>query len=152
MLYVTIKILFLLIQVLVGTASVIDADTLEIQGQRIRLWGIDAVESSQICLDATGKPWPCGRRAAFALADFIGRKTVTCQAVGKDRYKRILAICFVGQIEINRWLVAQGWALAYTDYGGAIYLGAQQEAQKNKRGIWQGSFKAPWEYRKSRKS
>jgi hypothetical protein len=57
--------------VLMGRASVVDGDTLEIQGVRVRLWGIDAVESSQTCLDASGKPWPCGRRAAFALADFL---------------------------------------------------------------------------------
>jgi endonuclease YncB( thermonuclease family) len=58
--------------VLMGRASVVDGDTLEIRGVRVRLWGIDAVESSQTCLDAGGKPWPCGRRAAFALADFLG--------------------------------------------------------------------------------
>jgi endonuclease YncB( thermonuclease family) len=48
-------------QVLMGRASVVDGDTLEIQGVRVRLWGIDAVESSQTCLDSAGKPWPCGR-------------------------------------------------------------------------------------------
>ncbi|MDN8756685.1 hypothetical protein Q0L86_14175, partial [Staphylococcus aureus] len=51
-------------QGLVGRASVVDGDTLEVHGQRIRLWGIDTVESSQTCLDSRGKPWPCGRRAA----------------------------------------------------------------------------------------
>ena len=34
---------------LIGQASVIDGDTLEIHGTRIRLWGIDAPESSQLC-------------------------------------------------------------------------------------------------------
>jgi hypothetical protein len=62
-------------QSLVGRASVVDGDTLEIQGVRVRLWGIDAVESSQTCLDAAGRVWPCGRRAAFALADFLGQRT-----------------------------------------------------------------------------
>ncbi|WP_027894402.1 thermonuclease family protein [Calidithermus chliarophilus] len=48
---------------LAGRATVVDGDTLEIQGVRIRLWGVDAVESSQTCLDAQGKVYPCGRRA-----------------------------------------------------------------------------------------
>jgi endonuclease YncB( thermonuclease family) len=68
--------------VLVGRASVVDGDTLEIQGVRVRLWGIDAVESSQACLDAGGKPWPCGRRAAFALADFLGGAHGALRAAG----------------------------------------------------------------------
>jgi endonuclease YncB( thermonuclease family) len=108
-----------LAQNLVGRASVVDGDTLEIQRVRIRLWGIDAVESSQTCLDASGKPWPCGRRAAFALADFLGQRTVRCERRDTDRYGRVVAVCYVGNIEINRWLVEQGWALAYVEYGGS---------------------------------
>lgn len=131
----------------VGRVSVIDGDTLEIQGIRVRLWGIDAVESSQTCLDAAGKTWPCGRRAAFALADFIGQRTVTCQRRDTDRYGRMVAVCSVGGVEINRWLVEQGWALAYVRYGGSVYLNTQQQAQALKRGIWQGRFTPPWEYR-----
>ncbi len=73
----------------------IDGDTLEIQGVRVRLWGIDAVESAQTCLDATGKTWPCGRRAAFALADFLGQRTVRCERRDTDRYGRVVAVCRV---------------------------------------------------------
>jgi len=87
----------------VGRASVVDGDTLEIQGVRIRLWGIDAVESSQTCLESAGKPWPCGRRAAFALADFFGQRQRDT-----DRYGRMVAVYRVGGVEVNRWLVEQG--------------------------------------------
>jgi len=138
-----------LAQELVGRASVVDGDTLEIQGVRIRLWGIDAVESSQTCLDAGGKPWPCGRRAAFALADLLGQRTVRCERRGTDRYGRMVAVCRVDGVEVNRWLVEQGWALAYVQYGGSVYLEAQQQAQALKRGIWQGRFTPPWEYRRN---
>ncbi|PZA07564.1 excalibur calcium-binding domain-containing protein [Meiothermus sp. Pnk-1] len=135
--------------ILVGRSSVIDGDTLEIQGVRIRLWGVDAVESSQTCLDAAGKPWPCGRRAAFALADFLGQRTVHCEQKDTDRYGRTVAVCSVGGTEVNRWLVAEGWALAYVEYGGSVYLEAQRQAQAARRGVWQGSFQAPWEYRRN---
>ena len=60
-----------------GVASVMDADTIEIHGQRIRLHGIDAPEGGQTCLDAAGRNWRCGQRAALALQDLIGRRTVT---------------------------------------------------------------------------
>ncbi len=77
-----------------GTASVIDGDTIEIQGQRIRLHGIDAPESRQLCrLD--GKPWQCGKDAANALAEKIARRPVTCEDLARDRYKRIIGRCTV---------------------------------------------------------
>lgn len=61
---------------LTGVASVIDGDTLDIHGARIRLHGMDAPESAQRCRRANGTSWACGREASFALADLIGRKTV----------------------------------------------------------------------------
>lgn len=133
----------------VGRASVVDGDTLEILGQRIRLWGVDAVESSQTCVDAQGRPWPCGRRAAFALSDYLGQRTVSCTRRDTDRYGRTVAVCSVGGTEVNRWLVAEGWALAYVEYGGSVYLEAQRQAQAARRGVWQGRFQEPWEYRRN---
>ncbi len=94
-----------------GTTTVIDGDTLEIRGWRIRLHGIDASESRQLCrLD--GKPWQCGKDAANALADKIARRPVTCEDLGRDRYKRTIARCTVADEDINAWMVSQGLALA----------------------------------------
>ncbi len=98
-----------------GTASILDGDTIAIHGQSIRLHGVDAPESRQTCT-AEGKAWPCGRRAAFALSNKIGRRHVTCRERGRDRYDRVVAVCFVGDVELNRWLVREGWALAYRQY------------------------------------
>ena len=91
-----------------GVASVIDGDTIEIHGQRIRLHGIDAPEGGQTCLDAAGRTWRCGQRAALALQDLIGRRTVTCDERDVDRYGRIVGRCLVGDLDINEWLVVSG--------------------------------------------
>ena len=96
---------------LVGTATVIDGDTLEIHGRRVRLVGIDAPESSQTCLDR-GKAWRCGQQAALALDAKIARRPVSCSEQGTDRYGRALCTCSAGGENLNAWLVGQGWALA----------------------------------------
>jgi endonuclease YncB( thermonuclease family) len=129
-----------------GTVSVIDGDTIEIRGERIRLDAIDAPESSQPCLDAAGKRFRCGQKSAFALADMIGRSVVNCESKGRDRYKRTIAVCFKGAANINAWMVAQGWAVAFRKYG-TDYVSQEDEARLARRGIWAGSFDMPWDWR-----
>ncbi len=98
-----------------GVASVIDGDTLEIHGQRIRYHGNDAPESRQLCrLDR--KPWQCGKDSANAIEDKIARRVVTCEDLGRDRYDRIIARCSVAGEDLEKWMVANGWALAYRRY------------------------------------
>lgn len=133
---------------LVGTASVIDGDTIEIHGQRIRLHGIDAPESKQLCLDALGKKYRCGQRAALALADFIdSRQPVSCREVDRDRYGRVVAVCKAGGVDIGGWMVRQGHALDWPHFSLGAYIAVQREAQGARRGIWAGSFALPWEWR-----
>jgi endonuclease YncB( thermonuclease family) len=121
-----------------GVASVVDPDTIEIHGQRIRLHGIDAPEGGQTCLDAAGRNWRCGQRAALALQDLIGRRTVTCDERDVDRYGRIVGRCLLGEVDINEWLVAQGLALAYRRYS-RDYVAAEVEARAAGRGMWAGT-------------
>lgn len=85
----------------VGQASVIDGDTLEIHGQRIRLYGIDSPENSQLCL-RNEKPWRCGQEAALALSDHIGRAPIACRQTDTDRYGRIVAVCTRGGEDLQR--------------------------------------------------
>jgi endonuclease YncB( thermonuclease family) len=130
-----------------GQATVIDGDTLEIHGKRIRLHGIDAPESRQSCEDATGRSYACGRAAAFALADWIGRAIVTCKPRDRDRYGRILATCTVRGEDMGAWLVRSGHALAFRRYS-LDYVPAEDAARAAEAGIWQGRFTPPWEWRR----
>lgn len=130
-----------------GTATVIDGDTIEIHGTRIRLDAIDAPESRQQCRQADGKPYPCGRRSAFALADMIGRAPLTCQPKGHDRYGRTIAVCFKGETNLSGWMVAEGWAVAFRKYG-IDYIFEENMACKNRKGLWAGSFDMPWDWRR----
>lgn len=134
---------------LVGIVSVIDGDTIEMHGIRIRLHGIDAPESRQEC-ERDGKEWRCGQEAARALDNLAHGKTVKCEPRDRDRYGRTIAVCRIGRQDINAWLVEQGWALAFTRYSDD-YIGQEAKARRAKRGIWAGKFAAPWEWR-SKKS
>jgi len=132
-----------------GRASVIDGDTIEIRGQRIRLWGIDAPESRQTC-ERNGQAWRCGQTASFALADKIGARPVTCKQRDKDRYRRIVAVCFLQSEDLNGWMVRQGIALDYRQYSKGRYRAEESEARTNKRGVWGSKFMKPWEWRRKK--
>jgi endonuclease YncB( thermonuclease family) len=113
-----------------GVASVTDADTIEIHGQRMRLYGVDAPESCQTCIDAFGRTWRCGQRAARAAGPDLPR-TVTCSERDIDRCGRIVAR--QGETDIGEWLVGQGLAPAYRRCSEA-YIPAEQAASAARRG------------------
>ena len=136
---------------LTGVASVIDGDTIEIHGQRIRFHGIDAPESSQLCFRPNGEHWRCGQQASFALADRIGRATVSCQPRDRDRYGRTVAVCFKGNEDLNRWMVANGWAVAYRRYS-VDYVADEDAARRSRFNIWSGGFDMPWDWRAQRRN
>ena len=133
-----------------GVASVIDGDTLEIRDQRIRLFGIDAPESGQSCTDADGKSYRCGQRAALALSERIGRSPVTCHQHDTDRYGRMVAVCMLGSLDLNGWMVREGHALAYRKYSTA-YVAEESVARHEQRGLWAGDFVAPWGWRRGQR-
>ena len=134
---------------IVGRASVIDGDTIEVHGQRIRLFGIDAPESAQLCL-AEDKRWRCGQQAALALDKRIAKRPVACAQRDRDRYGRIVAVCRVGDLDLNAWLVAEGWALAYRRYS-TDYVDEEAAASAARKGIWRGTFVPPWDWRRGRR-
>jgi endonuclease YncB( thermonuclease family) len=136
---------------LVGRATVVDGDTLGIRDQRIRLHGIDAPESSQLCTTPNGKDWRCGQKAANALSEKIGQRNVRCVGTKRDRWKRLIAVCFVGDQDLNGWLVRRGWAVAYRKYS-KDYVPQEERARRAKVGVWSGEFVMPWDWRKSKRT
>ncbi|WP_271504989.1 thermonuclease family protein [Bradyrhizobium sp. CCBAU 11357] len=132
---------------LLGQTSVIDGDTIEIRGSRIRLWGIDAPEHDQLCRGEDSIEYRCGAKAANALDQLIGARTVSCLTIDTDRYGRAVAKCSVGGVDLAKWLVAQGHALDWPRYSKGEYNQEQKQAEKAGIGIWAGSFVEPWRYR-----
>lgn len=127
-----------------GRADTVDGDTLRLGGVRIRLWGIDAPEKDQTCR-AEGLEWACGRLAEAALRS---RATdISCREKGRDGYGRVLAVCFDGGADVNAWLVAEGWALAYRGSAGD-YADEEEAARAARKGMHRGEFIQPWEWRR----
>lgn len=119
---------------IVGTASVIDGDTIEIHSDRIRIDGYDAPESGSMC--GTINVY---QQASTALADFVGHRTVICDINGKDPYNRYIAECKVGGKSIAEYMVEQGWARDWPKYSNRAYADEERRARAAKRGIWGSS-------------
>lgn len=132
---------------LIGQASVVDGDTLDIHDDRIRLWGVDAPESTQLCRGRDRRPYRCGQQAALALYNFTKAKTVRCTPLDGDRYGRIVARCMVGRIDLGQMLVSRGLAVEEPQYSHGAYTADQLAARRAGRGIWAGRFVEPSLYR-----
>lgn len=144
---------------LVGRATVIDGDTLEIRGQRVRLWGIDAPESRQSC-QRNGADYRCGAEAARYLDSLINDRPVTCTAQGRpDRWGRMVARCEVAadcepdegcktfRRDLGGWMVAGGWAVDFPRYSDGEHAEQQSDAELGRKGFWAGRFVLPWDWR-----
>jgi len=130
----------------VGLARVVDGDTLVIGEVRIRLEGIDAPETGQTCASRWFGTWKCGEAATRHLAQLVEGREVRCDNRGADKYGRMLAICYLGQIDLNAEMVRQGLAWAFVRYS-RTYVAVEGEARARRVGIWQAPATPAWEYR-----
>lgn len=137
---------------IVGRASVIDGDTIEVAGKRVRLRGVDAPESWQDCSDGDGGTYRCGKMAANALDRFLAAsRPIRCDVIERDRYQRFVGVCFRADgREVNHWLVESGHALDWARYSHGAYADAEKAARSSGIGIWRGDFQQPCEVRAER--
>ena len=128
-----------------GVGNSIDGDSLKVGETEVRLYGIDAPEFTQTC-QRDGRAWECGSESAYQLSKLVNGKQVNCSSMGADTFGRTLARCRVGEIDLNRTMVATGYALAYRRYS-TDYVSAEESARLARRGIWVGTFELPSQVR-----
>ena len=127
--------------------KITDGDTIKINGEKIRFSGIDTPELNQTC-EKEGVKNSCGLTAKQILIDKIVDNKVKCIKEGKDRYKRILAECFVNNESLSRYLVRSGYAFAYRKYSKKFVID-EDYARVNKLGMWSMEFEYPWDFRRN---
>ena len=140
----------LLVTQVISEVRVIDGDTLIIEQKKIRLSGIDAPEKSQLCYNSNKVIYACGVIAYEKLNQLIidsDFQLIKCKDFSKDHYGRFISNCWIGNIFINSWMVRNGWAMAYQKYS-MEFVKEENDAKKEKLGIWNGQFVEPWNWRK----
>ena len=130
-----------------NSIRIIDGDTIILNSEKIRFYGIDTPEKKQKCKDRNGLSYPCGEFATNELKKIISSGQLFCKKRATDRYGRSISICYVNGVDINSLMVKNGWALAYRKYS-KDYIDEEKEAKDKKMGMWAGKFIAPWRWRK----
>ena len=132
---------------LAGPARVINGDTLEVVGTRIRIHGIDAPETEQLCSTAKDQT-ACGRQATRQMRDLIAGQPVRCERLYLGRLGRPRGVCFNAEgLDLGREMVRTGWALAYRQ-DSLDYVADEEAASAARKGLWETTFTPPWEWRK----
>jgi endonuclease YncB( thermonuclease family) len=134
-----------------GSFIAVDGDSLRKGDSEYRLHAIDAPELNQTCTSSNGAQYPCGREAQKALRSLVTGHDLSCRILETDRYGRYVVTCSADKIEINAEMVRLGWAIAYRRHG-LDYIGAEQLAKSARRGIWQGAFETPEDWRGGHRS
>lgn len=141
-------------EIIQGMPRVADGDTLQIDDKKIRLFGFDAPEKAQSCKNAQGADYSCGLQSGEALHSMIGSNPVRCEVRNKDQYGRNVSSCSVltnkGPVDIGNFMVSNGYAVAYRQYG-KDYIALEDAAHQAHKGMWQGSFEMPADWRKDQK-
>lgn len=127
-----------------GPPTVIDGETLEVQGRRVRLYGIDAPDIRQTC-EIGSRTYNCGRISRTALMDLVAGVDVRCRLRGQTKQGVALATCLAAGYDISAGMVHTGWAMAMPRQG-TVYSRIEKEAEKARRGLWKGVFAPPWEW------
>mgnify|MGYP001171797847 FL=1 len=87
-----------------GAPRIIGGDTIVIEKERIRLHGIDAPEQRQSCFE-NNIQWACGQEATVALKMMVCGHVVRCKGSERDRYGRVISLCFAAGLNLNEQMV-----------------------------------------------
>jgi endonuclease YncB( thermonuclease family) len=130
-----------------GSPRIVDGRTLEVAGQEVRLFGIDAPDLDQVCRHG-GRDYQCGKVARATLWELVAGLDVSCtpEAEVAAPQGSIAASCTAGDRDLNQSMVAAGWALA-DRAATERYVAIEADARKARRGLWKGEFEPPWEWR-----
>jgi len=131
--------------------EVIDGDTIKDGKDKIRLYGVDAPELRQKCQNKREKDYSCGEEAKNKLKQLIKGKTVKCRVKNLDKYQRKVSVCYVGDMDVNRKMVQEGYAVVDYKYSDDYEM-EEEIAIYEKKGIWQGEFEEPRDYRRRLKN
>lgn len=129
-----------------GVVRVIDGDTFDVGGVRVRLHGIDAPEVSQTCTHPQRGEWACGAYVRDDLRARLDGRRVSCLELDVDGYGRVVGKCFIDGRDINEMIVADGLAEAYRTYSMDYDL-TEKAAQVRGVGLWSSEMQTPAEYR-----
>ena len=129
--------------------KILDGDTIHIEKVKYRFHGIDAPEISQICKVVNNKNVKCGELSKQKLIEKISNKKVNCKKIAIDRYKRVVAECYVDDESLSKYLVKNGYAFAYRRYS-KKFIEDENFAKKYKLGLWSMDFQYPWDFRRKK--
>lgn len=127
--------------------TVTDGDTIKLNGTTYRLWGIDAPETKQDCLDG----WPAGRLATTHLRSLISGRNVICERKDTDRYGRTVAICRASGEDLGALMVRDGYAWAFLRYS-RDYADEEALAKADRAGVHRHNCTPAWDWRDERRS
>ena len=131
----------------IQAVKVIDGDTIEVNSEKLRLYGIDAPEKGQPCR-RNNTPYDCGTASKEHLEFLLSGAEVNCTKKGKDKWGRYVAECEADGEDVSKLMVRHGWAIAYRKYS-TTYVEDEKFAQSNRLGMWSKEFSIPSEWRKS---
>ena len=136
-------------EVRANNLRIIDGDTIELNGEKIRFSGIDTPETKpkQICTLDNIEIF-CGNLASIVLKEKIGNEIVSCEREPeKDFFGRTLGECFINDESLSKFLVRNGYAFAFIKYS-KKYVEDEKYAKENNLGLWVMKFEYPWDFRK----
>jgi len=136
---------------IIGKAdSVLTGDTLVIAGTTYRLWGIDAPDPDQPCVNGAAQAYACGTTARILLGALTRDRLLTCRIEDRTLNGTALVRCMLEGHDLAALLVASGYAFDDPALRGSVYATQEQEARAEKLGMWSGPFVKPADWRRNR--